>query len=450
MRNSIGDNQTDSQLVPADVSPFQIAVITICILINAVEGYDVLVMAYVAPAVARTWALSGGQLGVLFSASLLGIAVGALILSSWSDRAGRRPVALGCLALISAGMLLSSFAHDLAAMAAARVVTGIGVGGLLACTNVLVAEHAPLRLRSSAISLLGAGYTAGAMSGGMLARWLLETSGWRAAFMAGAGLSLILLLVAALLLPESIAFLLSRRPANALERLNRVLRSMRQPELATLPPPRNGPPHTHGRVRQLFGNGNRGRTIALWVAAFMQLSSLYFTLSWTPKLLAASPLTQPLAIRAGVALNLGGLAGSLLFSVIAQRFDLRKLTAMLLLLTALAAALFGVLVTQPTLIEPLAALVGLCAFASMSGIWSIAPALYPTAARGQGVGWAVSVGRVGAILSPFIAGMLADAGVASSSLYVVFSVPFACAALAILMLAAPIGKANVDESREPA
>ena len=61
---------------------FQAIVILICVLANTVEGYDILVMAFVVPAVSKAWSLSGSRLGILFSASLFGIAIGSLVLSS--------------------------------------------------------------------------------------------------------------------------------------------------------------------------------------------------------------------------------------------------------------------------------------------------------------------------------------------------------------------------------
>jgi MFS family permease len=169
-----GGNQSVAQTVSVkqsaggrqvSVSSFQVLVVLLCMLANAVDGYDTFIMAFVAPAVAEAWSLTGGQLGSLFSANLVGMAVGAVVLSSWSDRVGRRPVVLTCLGIVSGGMLLSAFADSLVAMAATRAITGMGVGGMIASSTILVAEHVPDHLRSKAINLLGIGYLSGAMGG---------------------------------------------------------------------------------------------------------------------------------------------------------------------------------------------------------------------------------------------------------------------------------------------
>lgn len=171
------------------VGRFQAIVVLICVLINAVDGYDILVMSFAAPAIAKAWSLSSSQLGMAFSAGLFGILIGTVVLSPWSDRFGRRPLVIGSLMLVTVGMVLSALAPTLRIFLMTRALTGIGVGGLLSSTAVLVAEYAPDRRRSSAISLLGVGYSIGAMAGGLVARWLLETFGWRSSFLAGACLS---------------------------------------------------------------------------------------------------------------------------------------------------------------------------------------------------------------------------------------------------------------------
>ncbi|WP_167368695.1 aromatic acid/H+ symport family MFS transporter [Paraburkholderia tuberum] len=178
----------------------------------------------------------------------------------------------------------------------------------------------------------------------------------------------------------------------------------------------------------------RTRTLLIWSAFFLHLMGLYFLLSWTPKLLAVSTSTQSVAVHAGVALNFGGIMGSLAFSVLSPFFNLRKLTVFLFGITAIATVLFGKGMTNPALVLPLAVAVGMLSFGALAGIYSLAPTAYETESRGTGVGWALGMGRVGAMISPFAAGVLLDTGSGGHALYTVFSVPFALAAVVVFML----------------
>ncbi|MGF6674470.1 MFS transporter [Paraburkholderia tuberum] len=416
------------------VGRFQAIVVLICVLINAVDGYDILVMSFAAPAIAKAWSLSSSQLGMAFSAGLFGILIGTVVLSPWSDRFGRRPLVIGSLMLVTVGMVLSALAPTLRIFLMTRALTGIGVGGLLSSTAVLVAEYAPDRRRSSAISLLGVGYSIGAMAGGLVARWLLETFGWRSSFLAGACLSAFMLALAAAFLPESVDFLLARRPKRALRLLNRILRRMKCHEISALPPRVATVMKSRSGVGRLLDRKYRTRTLLIWSAFFLHLMGLYFLLSWTPKLLAVSTSTQSVAVHAGVALNIGGIMGSLAFSVLSPFFDLRKLTVFLFGITAIATVLFGKGMTNPALVLPLAVAVGMLSFGALAGIYSLAPTAYETESRGTGVGWALGMGRVGAMISPFAAGVLLDTGSGGHALYTVFAVPFALAAVAVFML----------------
>jgi len=54
--------------------------------------------------------------------------------------------------------------------------------------------------------------------------------------------------------------------------------------------------------------------------------------------------------------------------------------------------------------------------------------------RATGMGWAIGIGRIGAIVSPFASGALSDHGWLPAQLYVLFTVPFAVAAVAMLVI----------------
>ena len=151
------------------MSRFQVTSIAICVALNMLDGFDVLVMAFTAPAISADWQLKGAQLGVLLSAGLFGMAAGSLFLAPWADRFGRRAITLLCLVVITLGMFLSAAAQSVGQLAAMRVLTGIGIGGILASISVITAEYASDKWRSAAISMQVIGYPIGATLGGVIA-----------------------------------------------------------------------------------------------------------------------------------------------------------------------------------------------------------------------------------------------------------------------------------------
>ena len=168
--------------------PFQWLAVAVCIVLNLIDGFDVLVMAFTASSVAAEWNLGGAEIGLLLSAGLFGMAAGSLFIAPWADRWGRRPLILACLALSGLGMLASALSQAAWQRALLRGLTGLGIGGILASSNVIASEYASRRWRGLAVSLQSTGYALGATLGGLLAVWLIGAWGWRSVFVFGAGL----------------------------------------------------------------------------------------------------------------------------------------------------------------------------------------------------------------------------------------------------------------------
>jgi MFS family permease len=259
----------------SEMSRFQWLAVAICVLLIMLDGFDVLVMAFTAASVSAEWKLSGAQLGVLFSAGLVGMAVGSLFLAPLADRYGRQPVIVACLVIIALGMGLSALAGSSFQLAALRAVTGLGIGGMLASVGVITAEYASNRWRSTAIGLQATGYPIGATIGGSIAAVLLEQYGWRSVFLFGALATATMIPIVLWRLPESVDFLVTRRPANALQRLNTLLRRMQRSELKALPAQGAEPGRPANTVAGLFQRGVAGSTILLWCAFFLLMFSFY-------------------------------------------------------------------------------------------------------------------------------------------------------------------------------
>ena len=418
------------------MSGFQKQAVAICVGLNMLDGFDVLAMAFTASSVSSDFGLSGAQLGLLLSAGLFGMAGGSLFLAPFADRYGRRSLTLLCLALLTTGMLLSAVARGATELLLYRVITGVGIGGMLASLSVITSEYSSNRWRSTNISLSATGYPIGATIGGSIVTVLIASYGWRSVFVFGALTSALMIPVVAWRLPESLDFLLARRPANALRHLNALMRHMGRAEVSALPELVTPSSSTRVSMRSLFSGTLLRSTLLIWASFFLVMFSFYFVMSWTPRLLVTAGLSAQQGITGGVLLNLGGIAGGTLFGLLASRFPLRGLALRFIGLTAGLLLVFGLLASQLTLALafPVAIGIGIFLFGSMVGLYSMTPILYPAEVRTTGMGWAIGIGRIGAILSPMIVGRLVDGGWQTSHLYYAFAVPLLVAALTVRAL----------------
>ena len=360
---------------------FQWVAIAVCVVLNMIDGFDVLVMAFTASSVAADWSLGGAQLGMLLSAGLLGMAAGSLFIAPWADRVGRRPLILLCLVISGSGMLLSALSQTPTQLALLRGLTGLGIGGILASSNVIASEYASKRWRGLAVSLQSTGYALGATFGGLLAVWLLSHWGWRSVFFAGGLMTFAAIVPVLLWLPESLDFLLSRQPAKALERVNRLAVKLDRPSLATLPALPVGGHANSGAFARLFDPEQRRSTLLIWVLFFLVMFGFYFIMSWTPKLLTQSGLSVQQGVTGGVLLSIGGIFGATLLGLLSARFSLARVLAGFMLITAVLLVVFTSLGSSFSAALGMGLLIGLFSNGCVAGLYALSPLIYGASVR---------------------------------------------------------------------
>jgi benzoate transport len=422
-----------ARIAHAPMRPAQVVAVALCVLLNALDGFDVLSISFASPGIAAEWHVDRAVLGVVLSMELIGMAAGSLVLGSVADRIGRRPVALGCLVLMAVGMALATTAHDVRTLSAFRLLTGFGIGGMLTATNALTAELSNDRRRSLAVSLMAGGYPVGAVIGGSIASALLARGSWRAVFAFGAIATATFLPLVWLLVPETPAFLAHRRPARALERVNAALRRLGHRAVAALPAPdaADAPRATLG---QLFAPGLARTTALLTVAYFAHIMTFYFILKWVPKIVVDMGFKPSAAGGVLVWANVGGATGALALSLLTQRFDVRRLVIGALVLSAIMVTVFGRGQADLAQLALIAGIAGTCTNAAVVGIFTIIAHRFPTAVRAGGTGFVIGVGRGGAALGPIVAGLLFASGVGLPSVAVVMALGSVLAAGALLLL----------------
>lgn len=400
----------------APMGRLQIAAIVLCVLLNALDGFDVLAISFASPGIATEWGIDRAALGIVLSMELIGMAAGSIVLGALADRIGRKPTTLVCLSLMTVGMAAASLADTVTELSLYRLFTGLGIGGMLACTNAMVAEFANARARSLAVAVMAAGYPMGAIVGGSFASQLLISGGWRDIFSFGAVMTAVFLPVTLLLLPESVDFLVHKRPANALSRINAILRRMGHAPVETLPEMDRATPK--GSFRQLFGPGLASTTAFLTIAYFSHIMTFYFILKWIPKIVVDMGYAASSAGGVLVWANVGGLTGALLLSALSWRFPVHKLVIGAMLLSFVTVTIFGRGQSDIATLAMVAAAAGFFTNAGVVGLYALIAEAFPTAVRGSGTGFVIGFGRGGAAAGPVLAGFLfsIDLGLATVAL----------------------------------
>ncbi|MFI7493726.1 MFS transporter [Kocuria sp. M4R2S49] len=422
------------QIDASRMSSYQWLIIAVTTFLNALDGYDVLAMAFTATSVTEEFGLSGSQLGWLLSAGLIGMAAGSLVLGPFADRYGRRKILIVALAVNALGLFLSTTAGTVLELGLWRVVTGLGVGGILASATVLTSEYASARRRGMAVSIFTAGYGVGATLGGMGATQLIPAFGWRSVFLTGGLLTLVAIALVVVVLPESVDYLRTRRPAGALQKLDRIARRIRLDGEVELGPAPVGADGRRSSVGMLLSGRYRTATLLLWTAFFVIMFGFYFANSWTPRLLVETGMTEQQGIVGGLMLTMGGTFGSLLYGVLTTKWDERRTLMAFTVLSAVTLVLFITATSVPLLAFSSGVVVGMLINGCIAGLYTVAPMTYEPGIRTTGVGWGIGVGRAGAILAPIAVGALLDTGWTPTQLYVGVAVVVALAALALIRL----------------
>lgn len=409
------------------VRSLQLTVLTLCLLINVLDGFDLQATAFTSTRIMAEWSLAPATMGLIFSAGLLGVGLGSFGLAPLADRYGRRPAVLVGLLLLTGGMLAVADVTGPRQLATLRGLTGLGIGLLLPCLNTAAAEYSPVGWQSFAISLYATGYPVGGTLCGALAPTLIRHAGWRSLYVSGGVASGVLMLVSAALLPESLPFLLKVQPAGALRRAQRLAERLRLPPLHTLPAREQG--------RKMIGPltafqpGLASRAALISAAFFLLWLTEFFIVNWTPAILAREGLGTATAARAGMMLTVGGMGGTFLVGLFGVRFHLNKVCVTYLGASFLLAMAFGLCKGAHWLL-PVCVILGFLLFGSAVGLYALAARLFPATVRASGTGVAVAFGRGGAVVGLWLGGVLIGWGWSRTVYVAVLALPLLAAAAA--------------------
>jgi MFS transporter, AAHS family, 4-hydroxybenzoate transporter len=393
---------------------FQVGILLNVCAVMFLEGYDMQVTSYAAPAIMKEWHLTSAYFGPVFGFGLFGYLLGGTILSYLGDRFGRKTVILVGSFLFGIFTLAAAYATSLTGLLVLRFLAGMGLGASIPAGIALTVEYSPGRLKATMISILFLGYTLGGTLGGFVAAKLIPRFGWPIVFQLGGLAPMILAGILAVTLPESVRFLALTR-----ERRDRVSAILQQlPHRPTIDDQTDfiviEERHQGFPVKHLLTRGRAAVTILLWISFAASLLGHYFLTSWLPTILANAAVPFTYAVISGALLQGGGGVGGLLLCWITDKKGMLPIAFAF----CLAAPLIILIPrARGSSLLMLSFLIGFFLVGAQVGLNAISGTIYPTDIRSTGVGWALGIGRIGSILGPVIGGVLISLRIPVQSLF---------------------------------
>lgn len=412
---------------------YQWRIFILCFLIAICDGFDTQAIAYTGPAIAQAFGLAAGALAPILTAGVIGMAIGAMTLGLVGDKIGRRPALMGGIALFAVASLLTAFATSTDHILVLRLLAGLGMGGCTPVLLALAAEYGPARHRGAIMTGVLLGLPGGAILGGLLAARMMPVIGWQGIFVAGGAIPLALLVVLYFMLPESLHYLVNRGGASRQARVADILRrivSHPLPAQASFEVPEAA---ARTSVTALFANGNTRNTVAIWITYLFNWIAWFMFLSWLPTVLKASGLPAAQAPLGTVVVNAVFIVCAIPLSMLLPRLNTRRLLLVLFAMGVAVSLGLGYSGTHWAWVFVLVGVAGLGVGGQQIALNYLVVGAYPTALRATATGWAIGMGRVGAIVGSAIGGVFLAWG-GPSGFYCALAVPLLIAAAAVLAI----------------
>ena len=412
-------NDPRETLNSAVMTRLQYLLVALTVALNALDGFDVMAISFASPGIAAEWKTTMAGLGIILSMELWGMAAGSIVLGGVADSMGRRPTILGCLLMMALGMLMVTTTTNVLVFSFWRFITGLGIGGMLAAINAQAAEFSSNKSRPMAIAIMSAGYPIGGVIGGMVVTQMLKVYDWRSVFYFGAAVTAVMIPLIFFIMPESVHWLVRKRPAGAVEKINATMARFGHGAIAVLPE-LNGSEDRKNWL-DIFSKSLVAITVIMTASYFLHIVTFYYILKWVPKLVVNMGFSPSSAGGVLTWASVGGAAGCLTFGFLTKHFDLKKLTLFMFVCSWLTTVLFGQTTNDLVVLSALVAIAGYFINSGIVGMYSLVAQVFPTHVRASGTGFAIGVGRGGSVLSPIIAGIFLQGGMSLPVLSLIMS-----------------------------
>ena len=401
-------------------SPYQWGILAVCFLMIAIDTYDAVAVGFVVPVLMQDWHIGKELFGPVMSASILGMAIGALVSGPLYDRTTPKTVMVLSMILFGLCSLGTTLAETPLALGIWRLLTGIGIGAAVPGATTLVYEYAPARRSALVVNTMACGGMIGAASCAMTAGMLIPAYGWKSLFLVGAVVPIVLALVVLATMPEPLRFMVLREwPAG---RIANVLR-------------RIAPGHAFDGARFVFSEEQgadrksgmavmlsrrlRTGTLMLWLTYFAGTFAYYLLMGWMPTLVQEAGASLRQATMATSLLSLGGIVGAFGVGWLMDRFERNGVVALAFVVGGVSVWMIGQQTSHPVLLPLFIFLAGVGLNGAMFSMGGLAAMFYPTSGRSSGVAWMYGVGRIGGILGPIVGGMLLRTSAGSGTFFTV-------------------------------
>ncbi|WP_369804754.1 MFS transporter [Serratia sp. BW106] len=431
----VASNEIDVRTLINDrpLCGYQKLIILLGFIVVALDGFDITLMGFIAPELKSEWSVSNQQLGMVMSAALVGLTLGALFSGPLADWLGRKVIIINSVFFFGVWTLVTAFSHTIDQMIFFRFMTGLGLGAAMPNVGTLISEYAPEKKRSFIITVVFCGFTFGAALGGFAASWIIPQMGWHALLLLGGILPLLSVPLLIAKLPESVRFLVTKRASK--QRIGKIVEKLAPGSTDanthyTLPP-RVAP--GKGSMQIVISRQYRFGSLMLWLGYFMALFLVYLLGSWLPTLVKGIGMSVAQAAVITALYQAGGTFGSLFAGWLMDRVNPHRALGVIYLLGAAFTLSIGLASHSSLMLGVLALACGFCLNGANTGMNALSAHYYPTEARATGSSWMHGVGRIGAILSAFAGAEMLALGWGFDRIFTLIAIPALITACAIFI-----------------
>lgn len=418
----------------AKITPFLIHVIILGFLCSIIEGVELGMLGMIVPNMARDWGMQPQDFKFAHLAVLVGMLIGSIAAGLLTDKIGRRKSMLLMFGIATLGIGISFYLQNMTQLIAIRFITGLGAGGALPIAIAFAAEYSPKKYRNMLTVLVFAGASFATTVAGFIGPYFMEVWGWRGMFLMGFIMAFPVFIWLIFFLPHSVKYLVAKgeKPELARTLLQKVEPSINlasEDELLI-----NEEPVKKSPIRALFSDGRGLITGLLWLAFISSQFMVFFMSLWLPTVLQKNGWEETLSLNGMGVYYLGGGIGSLIIGWLADKFGAAKVLVVAFPVGAFLYFLMGQVVNDPTMWFIVAPITGAVAIGAMMAKASFAASIYPTSIRGTGIGTAMGIGRIGALLTPGIGAAIIAANISATNFHNIATIaPLVCA-FSILMI----------------
>ena len=397
------------------------------------DSMDTGLIAFILPVLAKEWGLAPGQMGLIGSIGLIGMALGAVISGTVADRIGRKKVFTITVLLYSIASAFCALSWNYQSLLVFRFLVGFGLGGELPVAATLVSEYAPSRVRGRFIVLLESFWGLGWIAAACIAYFFIPVYGWRMAFLIGALPALYVCLIR-LHMPESVRYLLTRgRVDEARQIVLSLEKQLHVPSALFTGKTETVPVVAKASFRELWKKPFMSRTIMLWLVWFGINFSYYGIFMWLPSLVFQQGFTVVKTFEYVLIMTLAQLPGYYCAAWLVDKIGRKYTLSAFLLFSGVASYFFGHASTAATLMM-WGSVMSFFNLGAWGVLYTYTPEQYPTAIRALGSGWAAGFGRFGGMAAPMMVGALLARSFGFASVFYMFALVFAAVAVIVLSL----------------